>query len=102
MQGQYDKDYIIQFMKDEEAKKLAEAQDVNSAEIKKFRTQADKATHGAQLAFEQTQSNRFEIQALKNQIKRLKITSLIAIIIALISIAMTITDELAQMTSILP
>jgi len=102
MQGQYDKQYFIEFLKDEEAKKIAEAQDKNNSEMKSFKSQAEKAQHGAQLAFEQTQTNRFEIDSLKKQVKRLRITSLIAILIALISIAMTITEELALMTSVLP
>ena len=101
MQGQYDKDVMLQYMREEEAKKNSESKN-NNEDLKKYKVQADKATKGAQLAFEQTQNNKFEILELRKQIKRLKITSIIAILIAIVSFALTITEEMAHMATLLP
>ena len=101
MQGKYDKDVMLQYMREEGAKNNSGSGE-NNEDLKKYKVQADKASKGAQLAFEQTQNNKFEILELRKQVKRLKITSIIAILIAIVSFAMTIVDEMANLANMMP
>ena len=102
MPGPYDNEMIRQFMQEEEAKEAKKKSAEQENNYKKMKQMTEKAHSSAKVAFKQTQENRFEIEALKDSLKRTRITAIVAIVISIICMAMVMADELARMTALLP
>lgn len=98
----YDQEVVRQFLADEQRRAADEKHKSDEEVLNKLRSSTEKAATGSQLAFEQTQANRFEIDRLRSEIKRCRWISLIAILLSLVCISMTMLEELEQMASLLP
>lgn len=102
MSMMYNPEDLRKFVQEEQGKEQAKEASNTKSEIKKVADTAKKAVSNAQLAFECAQKNTFEIEELKKQLKRSKVTAIVAIIIAIICMAMTIAEGFSAMINSLP
>jgi hypothetical protein len=93
MSGYYNKELYDLYM-EEEQKSEAKKQKEQAGEQKKLSSAVDKAIGNAKLAFEQTQENRFEIDMLRKSLKRVTVIAVIAVVIALISLAVALNGQM--------
>jgi type IV secretory pathway component VirB8 len=94
--GYYSKELYDLYMQEEqkaEASKKGE-KEKSEGNLKKMAAAVDKAEKSAQLAFEQTQVNRFEIESLHKEIKKVKLIALIAVVIAIICVAVVLNGQM--------
>lgn len=98
----FDKDMAKQYIQAEQEDALHRALDEEQQTVKKLRASLENERQKAKLAFEQTQQNRFEIEALKKSLRKNRILTIICIILTLICMAMVMSDGITSMTQSLP
>lgn len=97
----YSKELLEQYMK-EEQNENKKKQDREQKAAKKNASEMEKTRRIAQLALEEVQKSRVEIENLQRTVKRNKTITIIAIVISIICMAMVMGGELAAMTNMLP
>ena len=101
MAGHYSKELMEHYMQEEQRQEEKKAKQ-NQEILGKVKAITEKASDSAKIAFEQTQQNRFEIEALKKELKRSRIISIICICLTIICIAMVMADGLNRVIAMLP